>query len=311
MVINLKKTIMITLVIGLIIIIGVLGFTYYYKDDIYIYYRDNISKELDNIKLDKNKYYNDNNYEYVQNTDDFIVKDEKQLFNVFYTIINSGTTSFTFYCDDSYDDCIKDVISLNKNSDKLSYINNFIHPFNQFNSINITYNKYKEITININKTYSIDEINYINNEVNNIIKSNIKDNMTNKEKITTIHNYIIEQSKYATDEIRAKNPNGEYNKASYILKNKYGTCGAYADLMSIFLYEFNINNIKVSSETHIWNLVSINKEWYHLDLTWDDPIMSDGSDRLDSLFLLIKYKRLQELNVGEHNFNKDVFKEAI
>lgn len=291
--------------------IGVLGFSYYYKDDIYIYYRNNISKDLDNITIDKNKYYNDNNYSYVENTDDFIIKDKEQLFKAFYTIVNSGTSSFTFYCDSSYNNCINDVVELNKNTDELSYINNFIHPFNQFNSINITYNKYGEVTLNINKTYSKEEIEYINKEVDKIIESNIKDNMSNKEKITTIHNYIIEQSNYATDEIRTKNPSGEYNKASYILKNKYGTCGAYADLMSVFLYKFKINNIKVSSKTHIWNLVNINEEWYHLDLTWDDPIMSDGSNRLDSLFLLIKYKRLQELNVGEHNFDKDVFKEAV
>ena len=58
-------------------------------------------------------------------------------------------------------------------------------------------------------------------------------------------------------------------------------------------------------------MVKLNKDWYHVDLTWDDPIMKDGSDRLESLFLLIKYKRLQELNVGEHKFNEEVFKEAI
>lgn len=311
LVINLKKTIIITLVICLFVVISILGLCFYYKDDIYIYYRNNISHRLDNIKIDKNEYYNDNNYKFVQNTDDFIVKDEKQLFNVLYTIINSGTSTFTFYCDSSYESCISDVIKINKNNDKISYINNFVHPFNQFNKIDTTYNKYGEVTVNISKVYKEKEINYINDEVDKIIESKIKKNMSNKEKITIIHNYIIDKSKYATDDIRNKNPEGEYNKASYILENKYGTCGAYADLMSVFLYKFKINNIKVSSETHIWNLVKLNKDWYHLDLTWDDPIMKDGSDRLESLFLLIKYKRLQELNVGEHKFNEEVFKEAI
>lgn len=311
LVINLKKTIIITLVICLIVVISILGLCFYYKDDIYIYYRNNISHKLDNIKIDKNEYYNDNNYKFVQNTDDFIVKNEKQLFNVFYTIINSGINTFTFYCDPSYKKCISDVVKINKNNDKISYINNFVHPFNQFNKIDTTYNKYGEVTVKISKIYKEDEINYINEETDKIIESKIKKNMSNKEKITTIHNYIIDKSKYATDNIRNKNPEGEYNKANYILKNKYGTCGAYADLMSVFLYKFKINNIKVSSKTHIWNLVKLNKDWYHVDLTWDDPIMKDGSDRLESLFLLIKYKRLQELNVGEHKFNEEVFKEAI
>ena len=137
LVINLKKTIIITLVICLIVTISILGVCFYYKDDIYIYYRKNISHELDNIKIDKNEYYNDNNYEFVQNTDDFIVKNEKELFNVLYTIINSGTNIFTFYCDSSYKKCISDVNKIKKNN-KISYINNFVQPFNQFNKIDIT-----------------------------------------------------------------------------------------------------------------------------------------------------------------------------
>ena len=115
MVINLKKTIIITLVICLIILTFILGTSFYFKDDIYLYYRNNILHKLDNIKINKNEYYNDNDYEFVQNTDDFIIKNEKQLFNVLYTIINSGTNTFTFYCDPSYKECISDVIKINKN----------------------------------------------------------------------------------------------------------------------------------------------------------------------------------------------------
>ena len=59
----------------------------------------------------------------------------------------------------------------NKNNDKISYINNFVHPFNQFNKIDTTYNKYGEVTVNINKTYSQEEITYINKEVDKIIRA--------------------------------------------------------------------------------------------------------------------------------------------
>ena len=68
--------------------------------------------------------------------------------------------------------------------------------------------------------------------------------MSNKKKITIIHNYIINHGKYATDSIRAKNPNKQYNKANDILIDGYGLCSSYADAMAIFLHRLNINNYK-------------------------------------------------------------------
>lgn len=308
---KMKKIIITTLIIGLTIALTIMGLTYFYKDEIYIYYRDNIKKVQENITINKNEYYNKNDYTYFKNTDNFVAENKQDLINIIYTIANSGNKTFNFYCSKEYENCIDDVINISNDKDTLAYINNFVHPLNQFTKINILYNKYNEISVNITKTYTEDEINYINNEVDKIIKDKIKDNMTDKQKIKAIHDYIIDNNKYATDKIRNENPNATYSKANYMLQNHYGICSSYSDLMSIFLYRFNINNIRISSKTHIWNLVKLDNKWYHLDLTWDDPIMSDGSDRLETLFFLINSKRLKELNVGEHNYNQDVFKEAI
>ena len=77
------------------------GISYYieknYKDEIYIYYRENILKVKENIKINKNEYFKNKDYKYVQNTSDFVAKDKKHLLNIFYTVINSGQTKFTFY----------------------------------------------------------------------------------------------------------------------------------------------------------------------------------------------------------------------
>ena len=133
--------------------------------------------------------------------------------------------------------------------------------------------------------------------------------MTHRQKIETIHNYIINHSKYATETFR-KNNNKTYNKSNDLLFEGYGICSAYADTMSIFLHKFGIENYRIASDAHIWNLVYMNKKWYHLDLTWDDPITQDGSDKLDKLFLLITTKRLNELKVEKHDYNKEIYKEA-
>ena len=305
-----KKALTMALLIGGI----VAGIFYYigtnYEDEIYLYYRDNILKVKDNIKIERNEYYKDRNYDYVQNTDDFVVKDQKHLLNIFYTIINSGVDEFTFYCDKSYETCITDVTTLvNDKKDILSDINNFVHPYNSFANINTAYDEYGEVNVKITKVYTKEEIALINQKVDDIMSKNIKNNMTPKQKIEAIHDYIINHGKYATDTFR-KEKNNNYSKANNILFDGYGICSAYADAMAIFLYKMGIDNYRIASDSHIWNLVYLNKKWYHLDLTWDDPITQDGTDRLDKTFLLINTKKLTDLKVEKHNYDKNIYKEA-
>ena len=302
------------MILTALIISGVIiGMFYYigerYNDEIYMYYREHILKVKENIKLDKNEYYKDRNYKYVQNTNDFVAKSKKHLLNIFYTIVNSGVDEFTFYCDDNYTNCTQDVDTLMNSKETLSHINNFVHPYNSFDSVSISHDEYGEVKIGVNKVYSQNDIVLINDKVDQIIKSKIKKNMTKKQKIETIHDYIITHGKYATDSIRNKNDK-PYSKANSILIDGYGLCGAYADAMAIFLERMGIDNYKIASDSHIWNLVKLNNKWLHLDLTWDDPIMSDGSDKLEKLFLLIDNKELKKLNVEKHNYNKNIYKEA-
>lgn len=286
-----------------------IGFNY--QDEIYVYYRDNVLKVKDNLTIIKNEYYKDKNYSYVQNTDDFIAKDKEHLLNIFYTIINSGSKTFTFYCDDSYETCVSDVTDLVENKETLSNVNNFVHPFNSFESIDVSYDDYGEIIVNVNKVYSDEEISKVSSKVEKVISSKIKKGMDNEEKIRTIHDYIINNGKYATDEIRKKNPDNSYNKANDILINGVGLCSSYADAMAIFLHEFGLDNYKIASDTHIWNLVKLDKKWLHLDLTWDDPVTSTGIQKLEIIFLLIDDDRLKELKVDQHDYDKKIYKEAL
>lgn len=281
------------------------------KEDIYKYYQEEILKVKDNITINKNEYYKNTNYSYVKNTNDFIAKDKTHLKNIFYTIINSGSTSFTFYCDDTYKTCTSDIESFLKDESILSNINNFVHPFNSFEKITASYDDFGKVKVKITKVYSESDISQINEKIDQIINKNITSTMTDKKKIETIHNYIIKGGAYATDKIRNKYKDHTFNKANDILTFGYGLCSSYADAMALFLYRFNIDNYKIASDTHIWNLVKLNNKWLHLDLTWDDPVTSTGEDRLETLFLLIDNDRLNELNVKKHNYNKQVYKEAL
>ena len=57
-----------------------------------------------------------------------------------------------------------------------------------------------------------------------------------------------------------------------LYKSGVGTCQAYAMLYLALLREVGIPSHFVASDSieHIWNLLEIDGEWYHADLTWDD-----------------------------------------
>lgn len=297
-----KKTFKFFLVIFLIILIL---FAYDNKDNLYLFYRDNILKVKDNIKLERNSYYRDNDYLYVQNTNDFVSKSYNDTLNIIYSIINSGVSSFTFYCDNSYNTCIRDVENILDNNYILSSINNYVHPYNSFEVIKASYDSYGKITLNIIKAYTEKEINLIEDKVNEIINNYINSSMNDEEKIKIIHDYIINNAHYDTSLEKLK-----YSKADDVLVYKRGICSSYTDAMSIFLNKFNINNYKISSEDHIWNLVYLNNNWLHLDLTWDDPVSEDGKDVLDYSYYLITTDKLKEEDSSKsHKFNKDFYLE--
>ena len=303
-----KTTYKITLVLSLMIICLISLVTYQYKDQIYIYYRDNILKERENLNLTGNEYTKDDTFLFVSNTDDFILKDKDQIKNVFYTIINSGVLEFTFYCDDAYITCIEDVKELANDKVLLSDINNYVHPYNSYTSYQVSYTLKGEITLGMEKSYSKNNINELNKKADSILKEITTDEMTKVEKIRAIHDYIIKNGKYAQDEYIEANPQLEYNLATGILLQGYGRCNSYSDAMAIFLDILKIPNYKIATETHVWNLVKIEDKWLHLDLTWDDDDLIN-KNTVSILFFLIDNKRLWELDKKYHNFNQDIYLE--
>lgn len=80
--------------------------------------------------------------------------------------------------------------------------------------------------------------------------------------------------------------------------------------MQLFLEKLGVKNYRISSSTHEWNLVYVEGNWLHLDLTWDDPIMSDGSNALYHDYFLIDTQNLLSKNDGEHDFDSNIYLEA-
>ena len=258
--------------------------------------------------------YEDDNFNYVDDYTESGIKNRNDLINSIYYAINSGTDYIERYIDSDYTNYINDINTLTAYNGAefkkvISTLNNFVHPYNSSNNVKISYGGDYKIGITINRAYTQDEINEINNKVDKILSENVNNNMPPKEKIRVIHDYIIDHTEY--DKLKYENKNNDTyksNTAYGVLIEGYGTCNGYADAMEIFLDKMNIINYKISNEEHIWNLVYLDGKWYHLDLTWDDPI-SDININRDTYFL-ISTKTLEKINDGTHTFDKNIYSEA-
>ena len=296
--------------IVLLFLIILFGFTFAFRRPLYNLYRTYFVKENKDVTLkESNDYTRDYDFNFVKRTDDFTPSEYQDLLNIYYTVLNSGVEEFSFYCPDEYSSCIDDVDSLANNQKVLSTINNFVHPFNSFRHLETSYDDYGKVTLKIEHIYSNSDIKLIEAKVKEVESEIWNNSMSNEDKIKEAHNYIINNSKYDKD--RSDNNIVRYKSdtAYGTLLEGYSLCGGYTDAMELFLEDMGVKSYKISSENHVWNAVNLDNAWYHLDLTWDDPMTTDGSDILEYNFFLITTSELNELENEQHNYDKNVYSE--
>ena len=276
------------------------------------------------IAIPKNsRYQKQENFLFVQNTNEFTPYSRGDIKNIYYTIVNNGWEEFTFYCPAEYKNCLEDIKEISNNQDLLTHLNNYVHPYNGFSNVRTTIGETGDITVEIDYFYTEEQIEAIDKKIEEIYNQIITKDMDQYTKILTIHDYIINQTKYDIE----RNNSGNSSYHSYIaygpLIEGYATCNGYTDAMALFLEKLDIPNFKVAktpdsqnnSEGHVWNAVYINNNWLHLDLTWDDPVSNDGQDYLQHKYFLITTEQLKsidtsgEVKVLEHEFKENIYPE--
>lgn len=290
-----------------LVILFILVFIYREPITEYIIEKVIFSKEI--YIEEPNQYALDYDFEYLKTTDDFIADNRQEILNIIYTSLNNGYDNFYFYC--HYEECQEDVSDITE-PENLITISNYIHPYNAYRRVYVSTNSFDKVEIRIEKSYTKDNINSINQKLDQIIKEIITDDMSDKEKITVFHNYIIDNTVYDSNylETNLNDIDNPSHKALGPLFFGRALCGGYADVMAIFLNRLNIPNYRISSSDHIWNFVYLDNNWYHLDLTWDDPVTDSGVNmRLDT-FLLITTEQLENLNTNYHIYDKNIYPEA-
>ncbi len=272
-------------------------------------FKNVLTKDPTIVIPNNNIYKKNKNYLFVQNSTDFKPYNYQDLLNIFYTVLNSGWDSFTFYCPKEYLDCIEDVKKISLDDEILTHINNYVHPYNSFSSIKTLYEKSGEVDIFITKLYSKEKIKKINKVVDDFINENLSNETNDREKIKKIHDFIINNSTYDIEKNETNNSFYDSTTAYGALLEHYAICGGYSDAMAIFLNKIGIDNYKIASDTHIWNVVKLEDKWLHLDLTWDDPVSKNSREYLLYNYFLIADDELQKNGNKEHIFDYTIYQE--
>jgi hypothetical protein len=125
---------------------------------------------------------------------------------------------------------------------------------------------------------------------------------SNYEKLRIVHDYLIDTVEYDST-ISKSNIYNIYGA----LVNKECVCEGYAKAYQYIMNEIGIENVIVigtgtnsnnETESHAWNYVKLEGNWYAVDVTWDDPIIIGGGKLTSNL-------RYQYFLKGERTMSKN------
>ena len=106
------------------------------------------------------------------------------------------------------------------------------------------------------------------------------------EKILAVYRYIIAETDYVLSETD--------QSFLSVMSRGEGTCAGYSRCFQYLMHRMNIpctmaTGFGDGGESHGWNIVQCDGQWYHVDVTWGDPVLENGSpgDALEYTYCLI------------------------
>lgn len=149
------------------------------------------------------------------------------------------------------------------------------------------YDKYGNVTA-IYPMYSIKKEDYqtakskLDKAVNALL-SGVRDEWSDVEKALYVHDYIVSGcTYYAVDDYDGKN-------IYEVFVDGEAVCVGYSFAYDYIMEQLGINCICVYNEEHMWNMIEIDGEWYHVDLTWDDSTPDYDGQVFHEFFMISDY----------------------
>ncbi len=111
------------------------------------------------------------------------------------------------------------------------------------------------------------------------------DTMSDFEVAQALHDYLVRNCAYDTNGVDT--PVTPSRTAYGALVNGTCVCQGYSLAYKLLLSRAGVPAVFVASDSmsHSWNMVQIEGSWYHVDVTYDDPVYtSDSGERYDGGF---------------------------
>lgn len=111
------------------------------------------------------------------------------------------------------------------------------------------------------------------------------------QKLQAAHDFIVLSAEYSKE-----TEGSQYSPYTLLTENK-GVCQAYAlvlyRMLEMLGFEVQYVPGKVGEQLHAWVLVKLDNEWYHIDVTWDDPL-PDRKGEVRYKYFLVSDRQLAQ-----------------
>ncbi len=128
-------------------------------------------------------------------------------------------------------------------------------------------------------------------EAERIINELIHPGMTEMEIARTLHDYMVKHYSYNLTS------GGE---ATTMLLTNQGVCEAYSRVYHLLTKMAGLEAhtvVGVAGGPHAWNMVRVDGEWYHVDVTWDDCVSPKETRESDAIDISRRYFLINDIEM--------------
>ena len=196
------------------------------------------------------------------------------------------STEFSIHYTGDISDIKDELTDITKGAIQNSYI------YTNISSFKWKYDGYNNnIVIAFTFTYHISQTEeaFVEQTLTNIIAP--MHGLSDIQKLQAAHDFIVLTAEYSKE-----TEGSQYSPYTLLTENK-GVCQAYAlvlyRMLEMLGFEVQYVPGTVGEQLHAWVLVKLDGAWYHIDVTWDDPL-PDRKGEVRYQYFLVSDRQLSQ-----------------